>query len=106
MKTETLVALFVERGLEMVVGLLGILKAGGAYVPIDPTSPSERLRYVLEDASVPLVLTEASLRERLPDSAAHVITQETTTAVNTRLVMAGILFRYSLFVIRYFFLGL
>jgi amino acid adenylation domain-containing protein len=72
-KTETLVALFVERGLEMVIGLLGILKAGGAYVPIDPTSPSERLRYVLEDASVPLVLTQASLRERLPDSAAHVI---------------------------------
>ena len=44
-----LVALCLERSLEMVVGLLGILKAGGAYVPLDPSYPSERLAFMLRD---------------------------------------------------------
>src|SRR5690606_33445900 len=43
------VAICIERGLEMVVGLLAILKAGGAYVPLDPSYPADRLRYMLED---------------------------------------------------------
>ena len=42
-KPDSLVAICVERSLEMVVGLLGILKAGGAYVPLDPAYPEERL---------------------------------------------------------------
>ncbi|HEY1496852.1 MAG TPA: AMP-binding protein, partial [Candidatus Solibacter sp.] len=44
-----LVAVCVERSLEMVVGLLGILKAGAAYVPLDPASPGERLDFLLLD---------------------------------------------------------
>ncbi|WP_146741976.1 condensation domain-containing protein, partial [Lonsdalea populi] len=40
------VALCVERGLDMMVGLLGILKAGAAYVPLDPAYPAERLAYM------------------------------------------------------------
>ncbi len=51
------VAVFVERGLEMIIGLIGTLKAGAAYVPMDPIFPPERLRYVLEDARTPVVLT-------------------------------------------------
>jgi non-ribosomal peptide synthetase component F len=39
-----------ERQLELVIGILGILKAGGAYVPLDPSYPSERLRFMIEDA--------------------------------------------------------
>ncbi len=49
---DTLVGIFVERSLEMVIGLLGILKAGGAYVPLDPDYPKERLVLMLEDANV------------------------------------------------------
>jgi amino acid adenylation domain-containing protein len=49
------VAICVERGLEMLVGLLAILKAGGAYVPLDPAYPADRLRFMLEDSD-PLVL--------------------------------------------------
>jgi non-ribosomal peptide synthetase component F len=41
------VAICVERGFEMIVGLLAILKAGGAYVPLDPAYPEERLQYML-----------------------------------------------------------
>ena len=41
---DTLVAIAVERSLEMIIGLLGILKAGGAYVPLDSSYPQERLQ--------------------------------------------------------------
>jgi amino acid adenylation domain-containing protein len=61
-----IVGLCVERSLEMVVGLLGILKAGGAYLPLDPGYPSERLAYMLEDASAPVLVTQTKLIDRLP----------------------------------------
>lgn len=60
---DTLVGLCVERSLEMIVGILGILKAGGAYVPLDPTYPEQRLQYILEDASIQLLVTQESLKE-------------------------------------------
>jgi non-ribosomal peptide synthetase component F len=58
---ETLVAMCVERSVEMVVGILGILKAGGAYVPLDPAYPQERLAFMLEDTQAEFVLTQQSL---------------------------------------------
>ncbi len=67
---DTLVAICVERSLEMVVGLLGILKAGGAYVPLDPQYPAERLSYVLVDTAAAVVLTQERLVERLPAGSA------------------------------------
>ncbi len=70
---EILVAICVERSLEMVVGLLGILKAGGAYVPLDPDYPAERLAFMLEDTRSPVLLTQNALRERLPVNNAHVV---------------------------------
>ncbi|WP_258003825.1 non-ribosomal peptide synthetase [Fischerella thermalis] len=79
------VALCVERSLEMIVGILGILKAGGAYVPLDPTYPPENLAFMLADAQVPVLLTQARLVANLPahtaqtvclDSDWHIIAQE------------------------------
>jgi amino acid adenylation domain-containing protein/non-ribosomal peptide synthase protein (TIGR01720 family) len=58
---ETIVALCVERSLEMVVGLLGILKAGGAYLPLDPQLPQERLVYTIQDAGSSVILTQQHL---------------------------------------------
>ena len=63
---ETIVAVCMERSIEMVVGLLGILKAGGAYLPLDPTYPKERLDFMLSDAGAAVLLTLASLKEALP----------------------------------------
>ncbi|MEY4544399.1 MAG: pyoverdine synthetase [Pseudomonadota bacterium] len=63
---DVLVGVCAERSLQMVVGLLAILKAGGAYVPLDPTYPEERLRYMIEDSGIPLLLTQASVLARLP----------------------------------------
>ena len=60
---EKLVGICVERSIEMVVGLLGILKAGGAYVPLDPAYPKERLRFMIEDAQVSVLLTQEKLVE-------------------------------------------
>lgn len=54
---NVLVGIYIERSIEMVVGLLGILKAGGAYVPIDPSYPQERLEFMIQDAQVQVILT-------------------------------------------------
>ena len=60
---EKLIGICVERSVEMIVGLLGILKAGGAYVPLDPSYPAERLRFMLEDSQVTVLLTQEKLVE-------------------------------------------
>lgn len=62
-----------ERSLEMVVGLLGILKAGGVYVPLDPSYPRERLKFMLADAGIALLLTQHSLLEQLPETDGRII---------------------------------
>jgi non-ribosomal peptide synthetase component F len=74
---DVLVGICLERCLEMVVGLLGILKAGGAYVPLDPAYPQERLRFMLEDAQLPVLLTQQRLIEHLPDHKAEVVCLDT-----------------------------
>ncbi|MBU5236574.1 AMP-binding protein, partial [Vibrio cholerae] len=58
---DVLVAVHVERSLDMVVGLLATLKAGGAYVPLDPQFPAERLAYMLEDSRARVLLTQPHL---------------------------------------------
>jgi amino acid adenylation domain-containing protein len=60
------VAICIDRGLEMVVGLLAVLKAGGAYVPLDPAHPEDRLRHVLVDSRPAALLTSAALRGTPP----------------------------------------
>ncbi|MFJ2485384.1 amino acid adenylation domain-containing protein [Pseudomonas sp. NPDC087639] len=59
------VAICVERGLDLVIGLLGILKAGGAYVPLDPDYPLERLSYMLKDSVPVAVLVHEATRNLL-----------------------------------------
>jgi amino acid adenylation domain-containing protein len=63
---ETRVGVGMERSLEGTVAILGILEAGAAFVPLDPELPEERLRFMLDDARVELVITQERLRERLP----------------------------------------
>ncbi len=67
------VAIALERSPEMIVALLAALKAGGAYVPLDPDYPAERLTFMLEDSGAGILITRASLRGRLPHTAAHTL---------------------------------
>jgi amino acid adenylation domain-containing protein len=74
---ETVVAICLERSLEMVVALLGVLKAGAAYLPLDPDYPPERLSFMLADAAVPVLLTTTHLQARLAMETAAVICLDT-----------------------------
>ncbi|WP_341271465.1 amino acid adenylation domain-containing protein [Clostridium cellulovorans] len=58
---ETIVAIMIERSIEMIVGILGVLKAGGAYLPIDPTYPEGRKEYMLKDSGAKVLLCDKSL---------------------------------------------
>lgn len=64
---EAVVAICLERSLEMAVGLLATLKAGGAYLPLDPDHPKERLAFILEDARSPVLLCQQSLVDELSE---------------------------------------
>jgi amino acid adenylation domain-containing protein len=64
---DTLVALCIDRSMEMVVALLAILKAGGAYVPMDPEYPKDRLEFMLRDTQAPVLLTQKRITQMLPE---------------------------------------
>ncbi|MBV9792209.1 MAG: amino acid adenylation domain-containing protein, partial [Chloroflexi bacterium] len=72
---EVPVGICVERSLELVIGLLAILKAGGYYVPLDPSYPRDRLGFLIENAQVPVLLTQRHLDERLPAERLSLDTQ-------------------------------
>jgi len=72
-KRGDLVGVCLERSVEMVAGVLGILKSGAAYVPMDPAFPTERLGYMVEDAHMPVIVTQESLVKHLPPHQAQVV---------------------------------
>ncbi len=77
---EVLVGLYLERSLEMVVGLMGVLKAGGAYLPLDPSYPADRLGFMLDDARPRVVLTQRRFADALPPHASAVVCLDAPTA--------------------------
>ncbi|BCL17536.1 non-ribosomal peptide synthetase [Micromonospora sagamiensis] len=70
---DRLVALCVDKSVEMVVGVLAILRAGAAWVPMDPAYPVARLGFMLEDSQAPVVLADPASAERLPRHDATVV---------------------------------
>ncbi|MCF5396344.1 amino acid adenylation domain-containing protein, partial [Pseudomonas syringae] len=64
---DSRVGICVERGADMVVGLLAILKAGGGYVPLDPAYPAERIAYMLQDSAPTAVLAQTATQGLLAD---------------------------------------
>ncbi|HBL30739.1 MAG TPA: non-ribosomal peptide synthetase, partial [Acidobacteria bacterium] len=73
---DSRVGLCAERSPAMIVAVLGILKAGAAYVPLDPAYPRERLAFMIEDARLPVLLTEERLLGGLPETPAAVVLLE------------------------------
>jgi amino acid adenylation domain-containing protein len=70
---EDVVGLFCERGIELIVGLLGILKSGAAYLPIDPDYPTERVTFLLTDANCRVVCSAATLQGRITPPVTPVV---------------------------------
>jgi amino acid adenylation domain-containing protein len=66
-----LVAIFLEKGWEQIVAVMGILTAGGAYLPVDPALPDERVAYLLESSGVKVVASAAAHLPRLAALAPH-----------------------------------
>lgn len=62
---DTLIALYLNKGFSMVIGILAIIKAGGAYVPISPDYPKQRVELILKDTATKLVLTETDYLDKL-----------------------------------------
>ncbi len=71
--SNELVAILLDRSINMMVALLGVLKAGGAYLPLDPEFPYERLEFMLEDAQVKTLLTQTNFLDNLPSCSAEIV---------------------------------
>ena len=82
---ESLVAICLERSIEMVVGILGILKAGGAYVPLDPAYPRQRLSYIIDDTGARVLLTQQNILESLPDFGGDLVLMDAASDEIARL---------------------
>lgn len=70
---ESIVGVYTDRSIDMLVSLLGIHKTGAAYLPMDPIFPKERIEYILEDANARLILSEKRLSDALPHHKARVV---------------------------------
>jgi amino acid adenylation domain-containing protein len=72
----TLIAICIDRSLNLLAGLLGILKTGAAYLPLDPGTPMSRIQLFFEDAEPVVLLTQAALVDQLSSGNAKVMTVE------------------------------
>lgn len=81
---EMLVAICLDRSVEMIIGILGILKAGGAYVPLDPAYPKDRLEHILSDSQASVLLTSKNLADGVNGASATVVCIDTELAKISR----------------------
>ncbi|PCK05040.1 MAG: non-ribosomal peptide synthetase, partial [Alteromonadaceae bacterium] len=82
MAADTLVALYLDRSVDVVVSILAVLKAGGAYVPVSPEAPLARAQFILEDTQTPLILTQQRHQQTLATWADTSCTQVIILAVD------------------------
>ncbi|WP_428243750.1 amino acid adenylation domain-containing protein [Gynuella sp.] len=62
----SIVGVFIDRSLDLIVALLGVMKAGATYVPLDPTYPADRLAYMIDDAGITMLVTQSRIEDKLP----------------------------------------
>ncbi|MCC6238520.1 MAG: LLM class flavin-dependent oxidoreductase, partial [Dehalococcoidia bacterium] len=74
---DSLVGIYTDRSIEMVLAVLAVHKAGGAYVPLDPDYPAARIEFMLRDAELPIVLTQSHRAQQLPETGATRISLDT-----------------------------
>ncbi|MDB9374692.1 amino acid adenylation domain-containing protein [Nodularia sphaerocarpa] len=82
-KPEARIGVYLERSSPLlIIALLGILKAGAAYVPLDPTFPPERLRFMMADAQLTLLLTQTYLNSIITHELATVNLDQVEENIN------------------------
>jgi amino acid adenylation domain-containing protein len=81
---EACVGIYLERSPQLIVAMLAILKAGAAYLPLDRAWPGERIAGILADARVPLLITDRSLADELPQDSAPLLQLDDGTAMLER----------------------
>src|SRR5882762_4216651 len=64
-RPKSIVPFCLERGIEVVVTIVSILRCGAAYVPIDPSYPSQRKNYILNDLAAKVLVTSSVCRSEL-----------------------------------------
>ncbi|WP_018682948.1 amino acid adenylation domain-containing protein [Actinokineospora enzanensis] len=70
---DTAVPLLAEAGIDLVVGIIGVLKSGAAYLPVEPTTPIERMRWLIKDSGAPVVLATCATAGRLDADQVRVL---------------------------------
>ncbi|MER2370200.1 amino acid adenylation domain-containing protein [Photorhabdus laumondii] len=78
-KPDSMIAICIERSIDMVVSVLAILKSGSAYLPLDPAYPQERLAYIIDDAQPLMVITNSHNQKLLPENSPFSIDVTTTS---------------------------
>lgn len=86
---EKMVGVCVDRSLDMIVALLAVMKAGGAYLPMDPVYPVDRLAFMIQDAKIPVLLTQLQLRDRLPTLVSQVLFLDINWEGQLKLILNG-----------------
>lgn len=81
---DRLVGICIERSCQLPLVVLAVLKAGGAYVPLDPAYPDRRLAYMVEDSSMPIMITEKECSLRFPAHQAQIISLDESRAILCR----------------------
>ncbi|MGH3868293.1 MAG: AMP-binding protein [Pseudonocardiaceae bacterium] len=77
---NVLVALYIERGIDLIVGILGILKAGGGYLPIDASTPPPRVAWLLRDSGAGIAVTTSLLAERVTERSVVLVLADSAAA--------------------------
>ncbi len=65
--TGTIIGVLMKRSIDLLIGLLAIMKAGGVYVPLDPKYPKNRLKEMLDDTGLEIILTQTDIEDRIPE---------------------------------------
>ena len=63
------IGILMDRNANLIISMLAILKSGAGYLPIDPTYPVERIKYIIEDSNVNIILTESKYKDNIPVKA-------------------------------------
>ena len=87
-KPDSIVAIIAEKSIEMIVAILGVLKSGGAYLPIDPALPEERIKFMLKDSEVKVILNQ----EYLNDESNYSINNSNPETINTTSNLAYVIY--------------